>query len=239
MVKKTIKKYIIKKVKKKGGAGNFLEEEKNRMDYNSSVFKNNYNNNFNLEVIIKSLKELLILSQNSKELKNKIINQVENKVNELKPEDSPFLFQLKETSLELLENINNYIEKCIEIMMANNINQQKKNWYKIVLASDLVCYIPTPIIKLLSEKVNNTLIKIENNNDTFLSASDKVSNNAFRNMLEILKSIFDIYYKICAIKNKLANIYLAIDNKENLKKQGGWKKTKIKTKKFKKKYYKY
>ena len=111
MVKKTIKKYIIKKVKKKRGAGNFLEEEKYRMDYNSSVFKNNYNNNFNLEVIIKSLKELLILSQNSKELKNKIINQVENKVNELKPENSPFLFRLKETSLELLENINNYIEK--------------------------------------------------------------------------------------------------------------------------------
>ena len=41
--------------------------------------------------------------------------------------------------------------------------------------------------------------------------------------------IFDIYYKICAIKNKIANIYLAIDKKDETV-SGGMGKKKIKTK---------
>ena len=113
--------------------------------------------------------------------------------------------------------------------MANNIDKKKKNWYKMVLASDLICYLPEPVIKLISQKINGALNNIENNGN-ILSASNNVSNNAFKNILEILKSIFDIYYKICAIKNKIANIYLAIDKAPAL---GGMRKKKIKTRKIK------
>lgn len=224
MVKKTIKKYKIKRVIrkiKKGGSkiGNNLGiipqntfSNKQNHFLNPSNFSEE-NDKFNYKVIFNSIKELLHLAQNGKELKQRIVTEIEDKVNDLNPEDSPFLFQLKETALELLSNINNYIEKCTEIMMANNIDNKKKNWYKMVLASDLICYLPEPVIKLISQKVESALSKISGRN-TILSASDKVSNNAFKNMLEILKSIFDIYYKICAIKNKIANIYLAIEKKK-------------------------
>lgn len=250
MVKKTIKKYKIKRVIrkiKKGGSkignnlGNIQNTFTNKQNQilNSSRFSEE-NDKFNYKVIFNSIKELLHLAQNGKELKQRIVTEIEDKVNDLKPEDSPFLFQLKETALELLSNINNYIEKCTEIMMANNIDNKKKNWYKMVLAADLICYLPEPVIKLISQKVESALSKISGRN-TILSASDKVSNNAFKNMLEILKSIFDIYYKVCAIKNKIANIYLAIEKKEPEKNEfhsGGMRIKKIKTKKIKKRYLK-
>jgi hypothetical protein len=238
MVKKTIKKLKIKKIVKttikRGGA----EEVSNKILSDGITIPGIKEGNFNYQVIFKSIKELFRLAQNGEELKKKVVNEIENKVNDLNPEDSPFLFQLKETALELLANINNYIEKCIEILMANDIDKKKKNWYKMVLASDLICYLPEPVIKLISQKIDGALNNIENKGN-ILSASDKVSNNAFKNMLEILKSIFDIYYKICAIKNKIANIYLAIDKKEGGEKaEGGMRKKKIKTKKIKRRYIK-
>jgi hypothetical protein len=240
MVKKTIKKLKIKKIvkiMKKGGA-DIIGEQTKKSSMASSLSNSIPISNFNSEVIIESIKELFRLAQNGEELKKKVVNEIENKVNDLNPEDSPFLFQLKETALELLANINNYIEKCIEILMSNKIDNKKKNWYKMVLASDLICYLPEPVIKLISQKIEGALNNIENRGN-ILSASDKVSNNAFKNMLEILKSIFDIYYKICAIKNKIANIYLAIEekNKDSNQTAGGLRK--IKTKKIKRRYFRY